>query len=342
MGLASRYAYITARVRAMKRKLLPRDTYPKLLNMEIPEITRFIEESEYKEDVDELARRYTGLELVERALNRNLAMTYRKLIEVSQNEAHFLITEYLRKWDIWNIKTILRGKFYGASEEEILEDVVTAGQIRYRDVTSLVKIPDIEGVIEALEGTPFYPLLREYKGDLSEVENRLDQFYYYNLLQVLDRMTITPGKRLFLKFLKIEIDIKNIKTLLRARRGGLERDVISKLFIPGGLKIHEADFNRLAGMEFREVLDALEDYPYWTAISDLAKEEVETLLEFENRLDKYLLEYGSNLSHYYPLSILPILDYILSKKVEVDNIRIIVRGKEAGLPLDIIKSHLVM
>ena len=98
MGISNnvKYAYIVARVRAMKGKLIPKEMYPKFLNMEIPEITRYIEESEYKKDVDEIGKKYRGTDLIEHALNQNLALTYRKLIEVSQNEANFLITEYLR------------------------------------------------------------------------------------------------------------------------------------------------------------------------------------------------------------------------------------------------------
>src|SRR5574341_918227 len=161
MGVSSsvKYAYIVARVRAMKGKLIPKDMYPKFLNMEIPEITRFIEESDYKKDVDELAKKYKGTELIEHAMSQNLALTYRKLIEVSQNEANFLITEYLRFWDIWNIKTILRGKFSGASDDEILEHLVAGGQLRYRDLTEIVKIGTVEGVIAALARTPYYPAL---------------------------------------------------------------------------------------------------------------------------------------------------------------------------------------
>src|SRR5512139_226014 len=152
MGVSTniKYAYIVARVRAMKGKLIPKEMYPKFLNMDIPEITRFIGESGYKADVEELGKKYRGLDLIEHALNQNLALTYRKLIEVSQNEANYLITEYLRSWDIWNIKTILRGKFSGASEAEILEGVVSAGQLRYRDLTEIVKIGTIEGIIAAL------------------------------------------------------------------------------------------------------------------------------------------------------------------------------------------------
>ncbi len=332
-----KYAYIVARVRAMKSKLIPGEMYPKFLNMEIPEITRFIEESGYKKDVDELGKKYRGTDLIEHALNQNLALTYRKLIEVSQDEANFLITEYLRSWDIWNIKTILRGKFSGASEDEILEDIVSGGQLRYRDMIEIVKVGTVEGVIAAFAKTPYYPALTGYKGNLADIENALDMMYYSNLIKAVT----ATGNKLFLKFLKTEIDLKNLKMLFRMKRAGMEREEIIKLLIPGGMELKDSDMARLASLPFGDFVRALEEYSYWNAISDVSAE-LTSLINIETRLDKYGLTYASRISYYYPLSILPILDYILSKKIEVDNMRIIVRGKETALPDDIIKAHLVM
>lgn len=332
-----KYAYIVARVRAMKSKLIPKEMYPKLLNMEIPEITRMIGESEYKNDVDELAKKYSGTDLFEHALNQNLALTYRKLIEVSQDEANFLITEYLRSWDIWNIKTIIRGKFSGASEAEILEDVVSAGHLRYRDLTEIVKIGTIEGIIAALSRTPYYPALVGFKGDLSETENNLDRLYYSNLIEAVS----STKNKLFLKFLRTEIDLKNLKMLFRMKRAGLERDDILKILIPGGMELKSADLNRLASAPLNDFVRSIEEYSYWKAISDIGND-MTSLFNIETRLDKYGVLYATSISYYYPLSILPVLDYILSKKIEVDNLRMIVRGKETSLPEETIKAHLVM
>ncbi len=334
---AIKYAYIVARVRAMKGKLIPKDMYPKFLNMEISEITRFIEESEYKKDVDELGKKYKGTDLLEHALNLNLAMTYRKLIEVSQNEAKFLIIEYLRQWDIWNIKTIIRGKFSGASDDEILEDIVSAGQLRFRDLSEIIKIGSIEGVIAALARTPYYPALEGYKGVLADIENNLDKLYYESLIKA----GITSGDRFFLKFLRTEIDLKNLKILFRMKHAGLEREDITKLLLPGGMELKENELSRLAAMPFSEFVRSLEEFSYWEAIGDIS-EDLTSLINIETHLDKYALLYATRISYYYPLSILPVLDYIVSKKLEVDNIRIIVRGKETKLPEQIIKAHLVM
>ena len=119
-SVKARYAYSTARVHAMKVKLFPQETYTKLLVMALPELARFIEESEYKTEVDELARTHSGTDLIEFATHLNLARTFVKLTEMTMGEPHDLIVEYLRRWDIREIKTILRGKLYGASDEEIL------------------------------------------------------------------------------------------------------------------------------------------------------------------------------------------------------------------------------
>jgi V/A-type H+-transporting ATPase subunit C len=337
---SKKYAYITARVRAMKSKLMAREVYPKMMNMEIVEITRFIGESEYKQDVDELAQRFSGIDLLEHALNQNLARTYRKLIRVSQDEPNYLITEYLRQWDIWNIKTILRGKYYGAPADEILEAVVAAGQLGYRQLTDIANMDSIQEIKIALAHTPYYSAIAAYEtGELSDVENSLDKLYYSRLLASIGK---SKGEKLSLKYIKSEIDLKNLKTLFRTKKADLAKDEIIELLIPGGMELKNGDLNRMASLPWSDFLKALEDHVYWNDLSEVVKEDMPSLMDVEAVLDKYAIGYASRVSHYYPLSILPIYDYMLRKNMEINNIRIIVRGKESALPEEIIKKHLVM
>jgi V/A-type H+-transporting ATPase subunit C len=59
-------------------------------------------------------------------------------------------------------------------------------------------------------------------------------------------------------------------------------------------------------------------------------------------MQRHLLRSSERFSHIYPLSVLPIMDFMLRKKQEVDNIRIIARCKESDLEPDQIKKLLVM
>ncbi len=335
------YAYLCARVRAMKSKLLPKEVYPRLMKMEVAEITRFIEDSEYKADVDELAQRYDGLNLIEHALNQNLALTYRKLLTISAGESHQLISEYLRWWDVWNIKTILRGKKYGATDEEILESVVSAGQFGYHDLMEIVQ-KDVPEITEMLSQN--YPLEGYSEEELDHFENVLDKFYYEKLTEVeAVRKPKTKSHRLFSEMIRTEVDMKNLKTLFRSAKAGVERERIIDMLIPGGLKLNTISLIKLTGLPFNEFTTSLRDYPYWEEhLSSIVTEDMDSLIGVEIGLEKYWLEYAARTSHYYPLSIVPIMDYILSKRNEVDNIRMIVRGREAGLSDEVIRSRLVL
>lgn len=335
-----KYAYINARVMAMKSKLLPKETYAKLMNLSIPEIARFIGETEYKSEVDELARKYDGIDLVEYALSSNLAKTYNKLIKISQGEANTLIKAYLRKWDVWNIKTIIRGKLHNIPEEEIIEDLIPAGDLAHEFLLKLAK-SSIDEVISSLEGTPYFELVKDCKEKQCQIlEEELDKFYYEKLLESLKEGKSISVK-LFEKFIKMEIDIENISSLLRLKKDGIEGKEIFEHLLEGGNELNKEKLNQLSSLSYKELLKALEQFSYFKALTELNLEKA-SIGDIENKLYKYGKEQSLKISRYYPLSILPILGYMQAKKIEVDNIRAIVRGKESNLKDETIKSLLVI
>jgi V/A-type H+-transporting ATPase subunit C len=338
----SNYAYTVSRVRAMKSKLLPKETYPRLMNMSIDEITRFIGESGYKEDVDELALIYDGVDLIEHSLNRNLSVTFRKLLNISEGEVNFLIAEYLREYDIWNIKTILRGKYCRASTEEILESLVAGGTLTYTFLSGLASKGSYEDVVSEFEDTEYYPILRNYNGtNLSDIENQLDKLYYAGLFAVAGGSR-SKDRKLFAKFIRIGIDIKNLMILFRLKKAGITDPQMMNLMIEGGLEIEPRDIQKLMPLSFEEFIKELEKYSYWKEISDIVNPGMQSLIDVETRLKKYRLKSASSFSHVYPLSIVPIMDYILTKRNEVNNLRIIVRGKASNLSDGVIREQLVI
>jgi V/A-type H+-transporting ATPase subunit C len=340
-SVKARYAYGTARVRAMKVKLLPQETYTKLLVMALPELTRFIEESEYKAEVDELARKYSGMDLIEFATHLNLARTFVKLTEMTMGEPHDLIVEYLRRWDIREIKTILRGKLYGASDEEILRVLVPSGELPLEFLQSLVRKPSINEVIEALKDTVYYEIIKDidYSESLMKLEDALDKFYYVRMVDLVSKIT---GSSLYLRVVQMEIDVANLKTLFRLRNAGISGARALEYIVPNGLYLTEQEIEKMVNAPFEEFVSLLGKYPYWGAISDLVTDGIESLSRIELRLDKFLNEHVWKTSTFYPLTVLPMLGYMLSKDTEVENIQAIARGKEAGLPEAIIKDHLIL
>ena len=339
-GQPVKYAYITGRVRAMKTKLIPAEMYPRMQSMDASEIARYLEETQYKDEIDALSKDYSGTELIEHATFANLAKTYRKLLDVSIDEPQFLILEYLRRWDIWNIKTVIRGKFYGASDAEIMKYLVPAGELGAEFLDGLTKKGTVQEVISAFEGTDYASALAQYDGkNLASLENALDKLYYFRMERAVGG-TLSVGGGLLLKYVRREIDIRNLITLFRMNKEGVDAAIIQENLIPGG-KLHE-ELSRMAGQPFGEFLRGLEGYPFWSSISDIATADLDAVSRIEARLRAYLVRYAWALSNYHPLSILPVLGYMVSKDTEVSNIRKIVRGKEAGLPAELIEEQVVV
>jgi V/A-type H+-transporting ATPase subunit C len=337
---SSNYAYAVTRVRAMKSKLLPKETYPRLLNMGIDEITRFIQESEYKNDVDELAMKYSGGDLAEHALNRNLALTYDKLVRITSGELNYLVVAYLKRYDIWNIKTLLRGKLYNASVEDILESLIAAGEFTYTSMSELAAKATYQEIIEALKYTEYYPLLQKFDGtNLAYIENELDKIYYAGLFEAIGKPR-SKDRKLFAKVVRLEVDVKNLINLFRLKKAGVTQpDEIMPLMIEGGL---ELKVEKLASLSYDEFVNELQRTQYWEAISGVVGPDMTSLTTLESRLTRYYLESSTILSHVSPITVVPILDYIIHKNNEATNLRIIFRGKETGLSDELIKDQLVV
>ena len=304
--------------------------------MDFDEIIRYLQETEYKREIDEMGYKYTGPRLLDYALTLNLGRTYKKIMDVSFGQAKEIISAYLRRWDIWNIMAIIRGKISGVSDQEIEEALVPVGEYSIDFYKSLIA-KDLDEIVKTFEGTPYYEALSKVgTASLSEVEDEMYKIYYSRILR---EKPSDLALKLFIDFIRMEIDIKNIKTILRLKREGISTDEIMKRIIPGGFELTVEEANKLAAMSWDELVKSLEGYWFWKGIEGLDGKE---LSKIEIKFDKIWIEKIAKRASNYPLSILPVLQYMILKKVEVDNLRILGWGKWHGMSNEEIEEQLVI
>jgi V/A-type H+-transporting ATPase subunit C len=346
---AGNYEYVTARVRSRRAALFDDDDYRKLVRMGTSEIARFMEETEYESEMNALGSRYSGVDLVEYALNRNLAKHFEDLLQWSDGRLYDLIARYLRKFDAWNVKTVIRGLYSGAERADIEDDLIRAGEFSERQLDQLLAAESIEEAVEVLGTTMFADelelALEDYdeSGTLVALENAADRAFYETLLSGLpDTVEGDSPVGLYLEFLEAEIDFRNLRNALRIARSGADLDP-SNYYIEGGRLFDAEEIRQLVG-NLDQLVEHIRQSPYGDDLDDALDTlaEAENLIEFERALDAALLEYADRLSNRYPLSVCPVLSYVLAKEREVDNIRAIARGREAGLDPEEIEQELVM
>lgn len=341
------YIYVSTRLRVRKAKLLRPEDYLRMLNMSLPEITRYIEELEYKTEVDELSASFSGVDLIEVALSWNLAKEYQNVLSLAPGTMHAFTAAYLRRWDIANVLTILRGRTQGFRPGKIKEVLIPAGSLDRVALDRLVVEESPERILEGLRGTTLYPVVqRELAGALetgsfARFENELYKQYYANLIRVA-RSGIKGGYE-FLQYIQLEIDITNMQNLWRIRSGGAVEET-REFMIPGG-RIPIDELVRLGSAEsVDEIVDSLKKRTSLAPLQD-ALEELRcgcSVRQIESRLTRFKLDQMDRMSRRYPFSVSPVLVYLERKRYEVYNLRAIARGKAANLPPERIQEYLVV
>lgn len=349
VGRKGNYAYACTRVKAKKRFLLSKDVYSRLLVMDVYEIGRFLGETQYREEMTKYGSRYSGANLVEVAVTRNLANTYSDILSFTTGHLREMVGNYLERWDIYNVKTIVRGKITRVKDEDILDTLVPAGAFSEPYLKSLVQMPSIGEIMDALALEPSLALTSELirevvdSGRLAGLEDHLDQQMYYDLLKVVKGTE--SAEKILRDYIRAEIDIVNMKVLLKLKAERVPEEKIVKYLIPGGM---DYSIDKLRGIAQQEgmvpVLEELERSSMYEDIKDAIEQfkADRKLSGLTIALDKALIGTSEKFAHFYPLSVLPIVNYMTRKNVEVGNIRVIARGKESGLSTKVIEDLLVV
>ncbi len=345
------YGYVNARIRGMKSRLLDQPTLEDMIfQPDLDSLISTLEKTPYKEDIIEAKVRCQGVLCIEYALRKNFTRTFRKILDfVKKSDAERYIRIFLHRWDIQNIKTILRGKNIHVTNEEILDCLVPAGELDEVTLTELVRQPNIRAVIDLLAtwgivyARPLTEKFPEYseKGDLALLECALDKYYFSEALETVK--TASYNNMLIRDILTTEIDVVNIKTILRMVRDHVDSTEAQEFLIPGGKELPPKILHQFITLHsVDEVIKKLEQTPY-RFLADVPEIAIKTqkISVLEKQLEKYLIRKGVNAFLGDPLSVASVIGYFWAKYNEITNIRIISRCKTVDLPGEQLKEELV-
>lgn len=345
------YEYIGARIRGMKSRLLERKALEALgAKMDISSVIDELENTPYRQDLEDASVQYTGLACVEEALRRNLSKTFRLIFSfVKGEDAETLINIFLNKWDIQNIKTILRGINIQEMSEEIAESLAPAGALNDATLAEMIKQPDVKAIIDLLAtwGIEYSrPLTRHFKEfsetrDLVVLEYALDKFYYNHALDAVAGDSYDEG--IIRGIVRTEIDVTNIKNVLRIIRDKVELEDPQYYFISGG---KELDVDKLSALSKTRTMDGVTKQLAGSSYDFLARlpdeyVTAEKISPFEKELDKFLLQKALRLFSGDPLSLALVIGYLWAKSNEITNIRIIAMCKTEYVPEKEVMEELV-
>jgi V/A-type H+-transporting ATPase subunit C len=344
----SNFAYAVARVQAKKAKLIPPSEFEKILKMDVREVTRYVEESAYKTEVDELSQKFSGLDLLEAALTVNEERTYEAVRSMLGGGAGVIVSLFLDRYHYEDVKTLLRGKASGATRDELLREMVLEDQATFDLFNPLLAddvktVPDVIAAFAAQGGQAreWARLLEKVPAgsSLARYDDALDKAYFDRLLSGLEDSRET-GSAAILEFVRREIDAINLLNAARWVAAREEGD-FSAFVVPGGKHLKVAEAIALSkARSLSEFGDQLAETKHFAALKPAVDATVASgrLAPFQGAVWHHHLADMDKLAHANPLSLVPILLFLLRKHHEVRVLRAVARGKAAGLSEERLKE----
>src|SRR3989475_8646182 len=198
------------------------------------------------------------------------------------------------------MKTIVRVKIFGSLAEEVKEVLVPAGSFPIEFLRQLVEAPTLDDVFKRLEGTIYAKALAGLGDRPSAVtkwaawEDRVSRLYYADLLQSVPPST--EANHLMREFLEREIDIVNLKTLLRvwAAKATFDREI----FLPGGYETTEEELSEMVRLEKPALVARLSEYSFYPEIAgDLERGETTVVGSLLRKVEMIHLTEAARYSH---------------------------------------------
>ena len=339
------YPYLqpNARVRARKGRLFDEKQISELVDANnVDDVTNYLRGSpDYAEHLDEYP--------LEKALDVQLGETYDMVARLAPSSVQSSFKVLSKQSDIDNIKSLLIAKEAGLDKEATEELLIPAGSL-YEDISRLSDAETVTDVVAGLDGTEYAPVLEEVipqyenTGMVLPFESALNKYYLEKLLKSTESPA-DENTQILYSYIGNQVDVANIKLILRAKADGLDYDAISPYMISNGYQLREWKLKDLMeSQDVTGVISSLEGTKYADVLTELLPEYNETgsVAIFEKALDKFLVDSAKSASMKKPIGIGPIIGYLSQKEVEIKNLKVIARAKrEADFPVSRLREMLV-
>jgi len=276
---------------------------------------------------------------MERVFYRKFIERIEKIVELTPKKiGEFLMGYYQMRFEVVNLKRILRGKFSDASEDEIRLSLIPISAYQVASYEDLVKADSLESVVEMLRGTPYakvseqMPLYEEHDA-LWPLELMLNYLNASAILEAVKKLP-TRDRRIVRKLVELETDIENVLIAIKQRGNKGKTLNVEELF-PATYGISVPHLNDIIEAEnIRPVIQGL-GTPYAEILGPIYEGDV-ALIRTYLRLAKYDHATASRAADEYGFNV--IMAYLVYSEIEKDNLVGLAWGRAQGLtPRELLK-----
>jgi V/A-type H+-transporting ATPase subunit C len=334
--VSTRYGYSSTRVKAMESNLIGAQAMQSIIDAGSIDaaLSLLFQQQAYKDDITRYGGTSIKRELIDFALSRNLAISVNKLVTIVPKAQKKVMRALVGRWEIHNIRLAIEAKDRGMEFEQIAANIIEVG-VGSSAIKEAMREPTVEGVLARLAiNSPYAKTIKAASAAYSKGKNSteaiaaLDVGYYVSLSGVIEEIEKEHPQSALI--VRMEIDSKNILTMIRGKRIGMKFQALEPYFIANGtMRVKEM-------MHLYDSTQSVEEMVQRITRFDL-KESLEVykrtgqLVSFEIGMNNYILNKGLSVLRVAILSFGTLLEYMYLKELEVRTLRIAINSKIYGL-----------
>ena len=336
MGSVVRFSAINSKIKAMIGKMLKEEQYLKLLKCKDFKSTIKVlkEETNYGELLEgyELDKIHRGnLEII---LDRHYISIYSKFINYFEGEYRKLIKALFLRWEIEDLKVIIRGKYLERSKEEIENKLIGRSSLNTISYDYLLALKSVEEVVEGLKGSIYYKSLKNLAKDASErglfrIETELDFVYFNSVRRELKHLD-NENKEVGYSIIGLEADLLNLGWIYRGKTFyNIPPEELFNYTIYNGYKLSKDKIRKLCYVNnMVDFHSEIKKTPYAHIYEKDDSNVIEKRQrEFEKKyFEKFLRENKTNISI--------VMSYLMIYRIEMKDIISIIEQKRYSITMD--------
>ncbi len=315
------FEYTNARISSRFKHLLPAQVLKEMLGYSsMEELLNKLRNTPYEPFVSKAYAHYKGINAYFHVLKYRFQKESEDVMRFSIEEGRKLIGLFLSRWDLKNIMTIIRGKYFRIRREDIEDSIMPFGSISYQKLKLLMDEENPTAVIDKLLSMRTYMssvltsdvvrLINE--GKLFEAELRLYEKHFSRINKILMEAEDSQYLR---KAIAYFIDLRNIVSLLLMLYDGVKPQNVA--YIRGGHLRN--DLEKLWQAEsFEDALKTLQTTMYGKVVE--GKHRVE---EIEFALERFIYEQLYSFKSRDNLGIGLAISYLSRLESEIRDLRLI-------------------
>jgi V/A-type H+-transporting ATPase subunit C len=328
------YAYVNTRVAIFAARLLPETRLTELIMQPLGQqaFNQLIPEEIFHNAT-------INPTVIEQSLLMQMFADFQILLRPLSGRARELLTYWLHKCEIANLKTIVRGKIAGLKMEAIQAQLLELGTLTTLPVEQLLRTEDIGELLRLLEKTPYNNIAQaarrvfEKEHQLYSLDAAIDRHYLLGMMQRLHTLDTRQHQALTPLF-RIFMDRFNLLWLLRYRFAyNLSAAETYYLLVPTSYLLNRERLQSL--VELNSLAEVLTQLP--PPLNQLLAE-ADNTFTVDQRLIKELRRVAQVTLKLQNFTLAKIFAYLMLREMEVRRVMAIVKGKHLNISHDIIAT----